>query len=101
MNSGIYYIRCWATGRVYVGQSGRLDRRWAEHRCALKAGKHSNKAFQEEWNFYGPKYFDFLIAEEMPFDVDKMLDRELEHQLYFHGALYGVRLKDFKMVGEN
>jgi hypothetical protein len=101
VNCGVYYIRCWKTGRLYVGQSGNIRRRWAEHRRALQVGRHCNKAFQAEWSLYGPKYFDFLVAEPMDFSIDRMLDRELKHQLYFHTALYGVRLRDFKSVGEN
>jgi predicted GIY-YIG superfamily endonuclease len=47
-NIGIYKITNNITGKVYIGQSERLDERFGEHVSKLEAGKHTNKSFQDD-----------------------------------------------------
>lgn len=61
--SGIYKITCIPTGKVYVGSAIDLNRRWLEHRAALRCGRHWNDYFQKAWNKYGEASFHFQIIE--------------------------------------
>lgn len=64
---GVYLIRCAATDRVYVGASKSSVRaRTNQHRRALVAGTHSNKAMQQDWATHGPEAFLFEVAELVP-----------------------------------
>lgn len=59
MKTGIYQIRNIVTGRVYVGSAVNFARRFALHRCNLRAGKHRNTKLQNAWNKYGEAAFVF------------------------------------------
>lgn len=58
----IYRILCLVSGRVYIGQTmSNPARRWSEHKCALRHGRHSNPHLQAAWNKYGEQAFDFSV----------------------------------------
>lgn len=63
--SGIYIIRCKPTGKVYVGSSLDIYRRWYLHKSALRHGRHHSLKLQRAWNKYGEDAFEFEIAEEV------------------------------------
>lgn len=65
MQSGVYYIRNWVNGFVYVGQSIDIERRWSHHRTALRRG-YANVGLQKDWRKYGELYFEWLIVEQAP-----------------------------------
>lgn len=72
--SGIYKITCTANGKIYIGSSNNLRRRWTEHRTALNRNNHVNKHLQRAWNKYGGQSFQFEVLElTMPCSL---LDRE-------------------------
>jgi len=67
---GIYSITNTKNGRIYIGASEDIDRRWNEHRTYLRRGKHSNPQLQQDWNQQQEKDFDFAVihtcqAEEL------------------------------------
>jgi len=65
---GIYKIVCVQTGKIYVGSTVNLRKRWYEHRGALRANRHDNRHLQSAWNKYGESSFYFEIIEYvMPF----------------------------------
>lgn len=64
MTIGIYQIRCNPTGKVYIGSSCRIEKRWREHELHLIAGTHVNAHLQSSWNKYGSESFAFDIIEE-------------------------------------
>lgn len=64
MKSGIYRIVCIFGGRVYVGSSQNIDKRWKEHKRNLQANKHPNVYLQRSYNLYGIEAFTFEIIEE-------------------------------------
>lgn len=73
-SSGIYKITCTANGKIYVGSSNDLMRRWWQHRRALSLNNHRNKHLQNAWNKYGETVFSFEIVElVMPW---ALIDRE-------------------------
>jgi group I intron endonuclease len=73
-SSGIYKIVCIPTGKIYVGSSENLRRRWSSHKRLLKTSHHPNPYLQSAWDKYGEAAFTFEIIElVMPWSV---LDRE-------------------------
>lgn len=63
MKSGIYRIRNLKTGRSYIGSSRNIPKRWAQHRCDLRAGRHHCVYLQRSWNKYGEEAFVFEVEE--------------------------------------
>lgn len=72
---GIYAIKNQANGKVYIGQSVDIARRWRDHLNELKQNKHRNSHLQSAFLMYGVEAFTFEIIEECS---REMLD-ELEH----------------------
>ena len=64
--SGIYAIRCSATDKLYIGQSGQLQKRRAEHFCLLRKNRHGNSHLQAAWNLHGELCFSYAIIERCP-----------------------------------
>jgi group I intron endonuclease len=61
---GIYQIRCQSSGKVYIGSSVQIYKRWYEHRHDLETGKHTNPHLQHAWTAYGRTDFEFSVVEE-------------------------------------
>lgn len=61
--SGIYCITCTANGKIYIGSSINLHRRWNEHRQLLRHNTHYNQRLQNAWNKYGETLFTFQVVE--------------------------------------
>lgn len=62
---GIYTIKCIPTGKIYVGQTINLRRRWHSHRWHLRKGIHKNGHLQNAWNKYGEDNFVFYIVIDL------------------------------------
>jgi len=60
---GIYAIRNVANGKIYIGSSVDIARRWKEHRYALKNNNHDNDYLQNAWSKNGERSFKFSIVE--------------------------------------
>ncbi len=63
MNSGIYQILNTRTGRVYIGSSKNVSKRFREHLKALQNGKHINTHLQSSFNKHGEDAFEFKVIE--------------------------------------
>ena len=61
---GVYKIINTGNGKIYIGSSKDIDRRWGEHIRALELNAHGNPHLQNAWNKYGRKSFKFEIIEE-------------------------------------
>lgn len=73
--AGIYLISNTVTGRVYVGSSRNISRRFGEHRTRLTRGVHINSKLQASWNKHGNAAFEFsIIASAL--DVDHIEELE-------------------------
>lgn len=72
---GIYTITNIESGRVYVGSSTNLDRRFRDHRSALRNGRHCNVILQRAWEKYEESAFQFSVVELIP-DATQLLARE-------------------------
>ena len=71
----IYKIVNKFDGKLYIGSSVDVERRFKTHKDELNSGKHNNKHLQNAWNKYGAENFDFLIIEEL-FTADDLRDKE-------------------------
>lgn len=72
--SGIYVIKCERNGKIYIGSSNNLRRRWNEHRHELNNNTHCNRYLQNAWNKYGKNCFKFSVLELC--NVDDLVKRE-------------------------
>ena len=61
----VYLIRNTVNGKVYIGVSNNVEKRFLEHFSALRAGKHSNKALQADYNTHGQAAFTTGIIENL------------------------------------
>ena len=60
---GVYMIKCLINGKVYIGKSNDVKRRWREHKSRLKRNNHENEKLQYDWNKYGEDNFEFKLIE--------------------------------------
>jgi group I intron endonuclease len=89
-NSGIYIIRNIKNGKVYIGQSGDLRRRWVQHRSELRGGYHSNSHLQMSWNKYGEKAFKFLVLEYCPVEMLDVREQRYLNSYVGGGQCYNI-----------
>lgn len=61
--SAVYQIKNIRTGKVYVGSSVHVYRRWNEHRKMLNFGDHHSCVLQAAWADDGEEWFSFKILE--------------------------------------
>lgn len=84
MTIGVYKLVFTGTDKVYVGQSINVERRFATHISAVKAGKSGQK-LSEAFNTYGVPNMFLLIEcekEELDFYENKYI---LENEAYTKG----------------
>ncbi|MCX6304132.1 MAG: GIY-YIG nuclease family protein [Bacteroidetes bacterium] len=63
--AGIYQIMNKSDHRSYLQASSDLDRAFNSDIFQLKAGMHSNKSLQKDWNNLGSETFEFNIFDEL------------------------------------
>jgi group I intron endonuclease len=61
--AGVYAIRDRATGKMYVGSSTDIYRRFSEHRIQLRRNQHHCIHLQRAWNSAGEGAFVFAILQ--------------------------------------
>ena len=74
---GIYKITNKINGKVYIGQSINIERRWQqEKRCAFNENNHSyNSLLSRAFRKYGIDNFNFEVLEELKSEA--LNDREI------------------------
>lgn len=72
--SGIYKITCTVTGKIYIGSSVNIRKRWNAHRSYLNRNVHPNPSLQNAWNKYGEFGFIFELLEEV--QPEELITRE-------------------------
>lgn len=75
MSIGIYKITNLLNGKMYIGQSVDIEKRWSTHKAELKNNYHYNIHLQNAWNKYGEENFEFSIVEEC--NIDQLNQREI------------------------
>lgn len=63
--TGIYALRNKVNGRMYIGQSCDIYRRFGEHK---KKGHEINKRLKEDYEKFGKETFELVILEECSFE---------------------------------
>ena len=77
--SGIYKIVNTKNGKLYIGSSKNIMRRWSVHKSALKNNHHHSIYLQRAWNKYGKVNFIHDVIKEMPHALDVELLNEENH----------------------
>ena len=76
MTVGIYQIRNLVNGKIYLGSSINIDRRWYSHECNLNGNYHENNHLQRAFDKYGADNFIFevlLICDEIMLSIYEQL----------------------------
>ncbi len=60
---GVYQIKNIENGKVYIGSSVDIQKRWREHRSHLSNNDHHSLHLQRAWNKYGEENFEFEVIE--------------------------------------
>lgn len=74
---GIYKIENLVNGKVYIGQSTDIEKRWIYHRRDLRHNHHRNSHLQYAWNKYGESNFNHVIIEECK--LEELNNKEKEY----------------------
>lgn len=73
--AGIYKIINKTNGKYYVGSSKNIicgdNCRWYKHFSELMNNRHQNTKLQHAWNKHGYESFEWIIVEELSFNVSK------------------------------
>lgn len=84
MTRGIYAINNKVNGKMYIGKSSNIERRWATHRSYLNRSemvkKQTNRHLFNAWKSHGADSFEFIILAELP---DESEDTIREMELFF------------------
>ncbi len=73
----IYKIENSLNGKVYIGQSIEVHRRWYKHKDALRKNAHRSNHLQKAWNFYSDEtIWVFSIIDLCNPDKEIMRQRE-------------------------
>lgn len=99
--AGIYKITNKINGKIYIGESENIPRRWIEHITALTYGEHYNSKLQNDFKENGLKNFDFKIIETIPIIDDSnsfklkmiLLCREHIYIKYYDSVETGYNLE--------
>ncbi len=65
VDSGVYKIENLVNGKLYIGSSLTLRRRWLDHLRQLRAGRHNNPRLQAAYAKYGEKSFRFKVLRRV------------------------------------
>jgi len=73
--SGVYQIKNITNGKVYIGNSENIKRRWGDHKKRLRAQIHHCQSLQRAFNKYGESAFEYSIIEYVQV-INQLADRE-------------------------
>lgn len=99
MSFYIYQVLNTMNGKIYIGQTIDLVRRWDEHLRDARSVKRSNKPFYKAIIKYGENSFDLRIIQEVSSDREAR-DCEMYWIQYYrsnmirYGNEYGYNLSD-------
>lgn len=75
----VYAVVCKDTGHAYIGiTAGKLAKRFREHRCLARNGKHHAPQLNAQWALYGDAAFSIEVLQELQSDASLIEKREAE-----------------------
>ena len=92
-SGGIYRING-PEGRVYIGSSDNVRRRWKSHKSYLRRCEHHNDALQIDWLDHGEAAFTFALLEEI---ADTSLLIEAEQRTLDAAIAAGIAVYNYAM----
>jgi group I intron endonuclease len=100
----IYALVCKSTGFAYIGvTSAKLSKRFREHRCLCRSGKHHAPKLVEDWQRYGEADFSMQMLEETEYPK-RGAHNEAEQRWISHyrdlGLLYNAHDRSAGLGGE-
>lgn len=90
--SGVYKIVCKANGKVYVGSSDNVNKRWGTHQRLLALSQHPNIHLQHAWDLHGKVRFEFELVEACPVDTLREREQYWIEQLHACDARFGLNI---------
>lgn len=82
--SGIYQIKNEVNGKIYVGHSKDIIKRWGWHKNRLRQGKHGNTHLQHAWNKYQETSFSFRILEVLNNPTKEFLEEREDYWIDYY-----------------
>ena len=91
--SGIYMIRNMNNGRVYIGSSENIEKRWKQHQYQLKNNRHQNKNMQKDYNngdyfIYGLIKDTFPDRRQLLLEENLMINRFIDNNIELYNAAF-------------
>ena len=80
---GIYAIRNKINGKMYIGQTTIMKRRWTIHKSELRGNRSIYNLLQDDWNEFGEESFEFTLMEEC---LKAELDKKEIYWIGIHGT---------------
>lgn len=93
MKSGIYCITNLVNGKVYVGQSVNIPKRWKTHRAKLRHGTGKHFHLGHAWAKYGEDNFRFTVLEHAPVDQLDALEEHYIRTLHATDSQFGYNVE--------
>lgn len=97
---GVYAIINRASGRLYVGSSFDLGKRFHQHRGSLRRGTHKNSDFQKEYDSAGEHPYVFAVTEFCDRENVRQKEDEIIRNNFNGGALINARLDADGLIRE-
>ena len=82
VESGIYAVRCVATGEIWVGSTPDLSKIQNRLWFTLRQGTNTHRSLQTGWNAHGAEAFSFEIVERLDEEaIGYVRDRVMRERL--------------------
>ena len=75
--TAVYHIQNIINGKIYIGGSANVERRFKEHQNRLSKGTHRNKLLMSDYELYGKDAFTYRMVEECT--EENLKDVEQKH----------------------
>jgi group I intron endonuclease len=95
-DAGIYKITSFINGKIYIGESSGITRRFIRHKNDLKYNQHCNPFLQRHVNKYGLNDLSFEVIEKLPLDDKILFEREIYWIAFYKASNpeFGFNLND-------
>lgn len=88
----IYAIKNTENGKIYIGSTNNMTKRFKKHKSELRGNKHYNEYLQRAFNKYGENSLDFIILTTC--GEHQLVKKEIEYIQKYHAldSNYGYNL---------